>query len=412
LRYCRTVFNSFSFAVTSKQAVDDQQRSIAAKLAEFRNADFAAIQAQLPLSKKQIAWIVLRRTIGLSISLFILLGTPTAVYFIVQYYNEINGTFPYTTSLISSFITLILPKLLTWMVFVEGYAERSTTEWNIIIRTFIIKMTTTIALMVRVLFLPDSAKCKQTEAGLVFWQMLWIEFGVNVAKTSILMPLKFKILQGCAKSTKDEFEESRKGKLEFDVPENVIELLYRQSLIFVGLIMSPMIPLAGLITNLLLYFLKYLIMRWVCKFPDNPFERGRSSPFNLNMLLLTFTICLVPLGFFLFQSSGSVCGPFRANIIASSQMPVEAAVNALSLALAFYQNEQTAIEWESVLFYASHKITLGSVVVFLVIIIYFVSKFTTMFQMKFQAADKRADLERKEKGQILREYVQKTHLKY
>ncbi|KAG2373157.1 hypothetical protein C9374_012759 [Naegleria lovaniensis] len=414
IRYLSAVFNSFSFSVNTKQGVKDLQRYIAAKLQEYRNADFAKEAVVSSMTKKEIAILVLRRMIGISISGLIVLGTPVGVSFIVQYYDVIDATFPYTTSLLSSFISLFFPIIISYMVVLEAYAERSTSEWNIIIRTFIVKMSTTVALMIRQLFLSnDGGKCVQTEAGLVFWQMIWIEFGINMFKTIVFTPIRYKIGRQCTmKKSADEYEANRRGKLEFSVPDHVIELLYRQSLIFVGMIMSPMIPIAGLISNFILYFAKYLVMKYVCKFPDNPFERGRSSPFNLNMLLVTFVLCLVPLGFFLFQSSGNVCGPFRASILASEQMPVEAAMNSLSMAFAFYQDENAAMTWENILFYATHKITLGSLVALFLIISYFLAKFTSMFRLKYLAAEQRANLERKEKFLIVREYVHRTNVKY
>ncbi|KAL9645394.1 hypothetical protein ABK040_002593 [Willaertia magna] len=418
-KYLKAVFNSFSFNVTSKEAVRDLQKSIANKIAEFRNADFAKSAAVTKMSRRKLLILILRRVIGLGLSAIFLLGTPAAVYFMVEYYKELNAVFPYTTSVLSSAITIVFPVILSQLVIFEGYAHPSHTHWNIIFRTFIIKMSTTIALMVRVLFLQDSSligTCRQTEAGLVFWQMIWIEFGVNLVMTIIVMPIKYKVRQliSCAKDEgeEEEFEEQRKGKLEFEVPDNVIELLYRQSLIFVGSIMSPMIPIAGLVTNFVIYFVKYITMTLVCKFPDNPFERGRSSPFNQNMLLLTFILCLVPLGFFLFQPSGSRCGPFTASAVFLEQMPVEAAVNALSAALVFYSNENSAMTFERFLFYVSHKITLGSLTIFFFVICFFLYKFFRMFEKKYRLAEKRADIERKEKSAILKEYVDKTQLKY
>ncbi|EFC48013.1 predicted protein [Naegleria gruberi] len=413
-RYLEAVFNSYSFGVQSKEGVQDLQRYLATKLAEYRNADFAKEKSAAQKSPKELVFLVFKRAIGIAVSGFFLVGTPVAVYFIVQYYEIINSAFPFTTSVLSSTISLLFPIIISYMVHLEGYAERATTEWNIIIRTYVIKMSTTVALMVRVLFLDESdGKCRQTEAGLVFWQMIWIEFAVSIFKTLIFLPVRYNLMRCITKKkTDDDWESKRRGKVEFDVPENVIELLYRQSLIFVGMIMSPMIPIAGLFSNLVLYFCKYLIMRVTAKFPDNPYERGKSSPFNLNMLLLTFVFCLVPLGFFLFQASGSNCGPFRASALASQQMPIEAALTALSLAFTFYQDENAALNWENILFYAGHKITLGSLVVFFVIVSYFLLKYLNMFRMKYTAAELRANSERKEKSQILREYVQRTNLKY
>ena len=51
------------------------------------------------------------------------------------------------------------------------------------------------------------------------------------------------------------------SKLEFAVAQNVIDMLYRQALIWVGSLVCPMVPLLGTINNLILYFVKYFVVR-------------------------------------------------------------------------------------------------------------------------------------------------------
>lgn len=157
---------------------------------------------------------------------------------------------PMAPSIMISAINSIFPMIVKFMVKLEGYEDPSIASYNTIGRTFFLKMVSIGFLLYRVLSFNDSTftdpkRCFWNEAGMVFWQMLLID--LFVAPTLTIVPNLILNRLG--------------SKLEFAVAQNVIDMLYRQALIWVGSLVCPMVPLLGTINNLILYFVKYFVVR-------------------------------------------------------------------------------------------------------------------------------------------------------
>ncbi|XP_074794156.1 uncharacterized protein LOC141976888 [Natator depressus] len=102
------------------------------------------------------------------------------------------------------------------------------------------------------------------------------------------------------------------GQQEFLVPPNVLDLVYGQTVCWVGTAFSPLLPLLHAAKFVLLFYLKKLTLFSNCRPADRTFRPSSSSFFFLLVLLLGLAIAWVPLLYSVFVLQPSqACGPFR-----------------------------------------------------------------------------------------------------
>ncbi|KAM9113470.1 voltage-gated chloride channel TMC4 isoform 2-T2 [Pangshura tecta] len=105
------------------------------------------------------------------------------------------------------------------------------------------------------------------------------------------------------------------GQQEFLVPPNVLDLVYGQTVCWVGTAFSPLLPLLNTAKFVLLFYLKKLTLFSNCRPADRTFRASSSSFFFLLVLLLGLAIAWVPLLYSVFVLQPSqACGPFRGEL--------------------------------------------------------------------------------------------------
>lgn len=82
-------------------------------------------------------------------------------------------------------------------------------------------------------------------------------------------------------------------KQPFDLPKEVIDLVYRQALMWTGAIYAPMICWFGLTSSALMYFIKYFCLRLLYKPPRRPFSAASIQTFFLQLLLASLFFPIV-----------------------------------------------------------------------------------------------------------------------
>ena len=90
-----------------------------------------------------------------------------------------------------------------------------------------------------------------------------------------------------------------------------MELVYRQALLWTGVIYAPMIGWIGIVSNCILYFVKYISLRYFYRPPLKPYSAATIHTFFLQLLLASL---LFPIGcfcIFVMAEASPKCGPLR-----------------------------------------------------------------------------------------------------
>jgi len=102
------------------------------------------------------------------------------------------------------------------------------------------------------------------------------------------------------------------GYQEFDIPKNVLDLVYAQTLCWLGAFFSPLIPAITVMKMLIYFYLKKLTVLKNCLPPNRPYRASRSSAFFMTILMFSFVLCVIPVVYSIGRISPSQgCGAFR-----------------------------------------------------------------------------------------------------
>ncbi|XP_071033917.1 transmembrane channel-like protein 1 isoform X1 [Parasteatoda tepidariorum] len=102
------------------------------------------------------------------------------------------------------------------------------------------------------------------------------------------------------------------GRQVFDLPNQVLSLVYSQTLCWLGMVYSPLIPLITVIKFIILFYIKRVLVLKFCTPPPIPYKASRSNAMFIMILLLSFFSVLIIHGYSLSSLDPSpACSPFR-----------------------------------------------------------------------------------------------------
>lgn len=102
------------------------------------------------------------------------------------------------------------------------------------------------------------------------------------------------------------------GCQEFQISNNVLDLVYSQTLCWLGAFFSPLIPAICTIKLFILFYTKKISLLANFIPSKKPYKAAKSNSLYISVLLLSFAICCVPVVFVIgIMRPSTGCGPFR-----------------------------------------------------------------------------------------------------
>ncbi|KXS12750.1 hypothetical protein M427DRAFT_391600 [Gonapodya prolifera JEL478] len=192
------------------------------------------------------------------------------------------------------------------------------------------------------------------------------------------------------------------GRYEFDLPTNILELVYRQALIWVGTTYCPIIAILSVISSSLIFYIKYIaIMVW----GDPPKElyssSGQTNGFLIFMCLTLF-LSASPVWYAITMLPPS-CGPHLVNAFVT---PFQYTLRMWDVIPAWIDTLPTAPRW-ALNFAGSAALTVPILIV-LLLYAYYLRAVKEKQGQKLRELEAEVKAEREDKKFLMRFYKVQT----
>ncbi|XP_043970207.1 transmembrane channel-like protein 6b isoform X1 [Gambusia affinis] len=212
-----------------------------------------------------------------------------------------------------SFINLMLPILFQFTAWMEKYDSPSLRTFVSLSRNLILKVSVLGVLCFHWLKRVAGSssdnktfKCWESFVGQDLYRFLTIDFIFTLLAT-LFGELLWRLFSD--KVLK------RNRRPEFDIAKNVLDLIYGQTLAWLGLLFTPLLPAVQILKLLLLFYIKMSSVMMNCQPPSRPYRVSQMTTIFITLLCfpsflgasvcVTYTMWRLP--------SSESCGPFRGN---------------------------------------------------------------------------------------------------
>ncbi|XP_058417734.1 transmembrane channel-like protein 6 isoform X2 [Diceros bicornis minor] len=304
-----TVFCSWDYKVTQKWPSRLQQDNIRTQLKEL----LAEWQLQ---QGPQSVWGRLRQVAVLGLVWLLCLGTTLGCTMAVYAFSELMIKSPVSAErewellalpLVVCLLNLGAPYLYRCLAALERHDSPMLEVYVAICRNLILKMVILAILCYhwlgrRVGALKD--QCWENFVGQELYRLMVMDF-IFMLLDTLFGELVWRLIS--------ERKLKRKGKPEFDIARNVLELIYGQTLTWLGVLFAPLLPAMQIVKLLFLFYVKKTSLVANCRAPRRPWLASHMSTVFISLLCFpSFLGAAIFLCYAIWQvKPSSICGPFR-----------------------------------------------------------------------------------------------------
>ncbi|XP_061536446.1 transmembrane channel-like protein 8 isoform X3 [Phycodurus eques] len=231
-----------------------------------------------------------------------------------NHYWLVSLLLQYLPPITITFVNLFLPHIFRKISSFEDYSF--TMQVNItLVRSIFLKLAS-LGIYLFFVFTTTHEQCTENQFGSELYKLCIFNFLATVCN-AFLVNYPRKLVQEKFRSS---LLAKLLGKQHFLVPFNVLDLVYGQTVSWVGVYFCPLLPLIGTITLTATFYIKKFTVLRCCVAEQRMFRASNSFVLFHFMLLLGLVMAATTLGFTLFQEQTpldakiffqySPCGPF------------------------------------------------------------------------------------------------------
>ncbi|XP_005070253.1 transmembrane channel-like protein 6 isoform X1 [Mesocricetus auratus] len=304
-----TVFCTWDYKVTQKRASRVQQDSICTQLKELlaewqlRERPQSACGQLWQVAMLGLGWLLcLGATVGCAVAVLtfseVMIQRPTAGG---------QGVELLALPLVVSVLNLGASYLFRGLATLERHESPVLEVYMAICRSLILKMAVLGVLGYHWLarrVAKLQAPCWEDFVGQELYRFLVVDF-IFMLLDSLFGELVWRLIS--------EKKLKRRQKPEFDIARNVLDLIYGQTLTWLGVLFSPLLPAVQILRLLLMFYVKKASLMANCQAPRRPWLASHMSTVFLTLLCFpSFLGAAVFLCYAVWQvKPSSTCGPFR-----------------------------------------------------------------------------------------------------
>uniref|UniRef100_A0A8D2J9C5 Transmembrane channel-like protein n=1 Tax=Varanus komodoensis TaxID=61221 RepID=A0A8D2J9C5_VARKO len=306
------VFCAWDYKVIQKRSVRLQSENICTHLKECL-AERWSSSHPLSLCKKLQRLVI--QLLAWTLFLGSVFGCILGVYYFSEYIHQVRNShtgkealllaLPVLVSLINLLMSYMYNLLAVW----EKQEHPGLKVYVAISRNLILKMVILGLLCYHWLsrkVTSSKIQCWETFVGQELYRLVVMDFIFSLLDT-LFGELMWRVIL--------EKKLQNKRRPEFDIARNVLELIYGQTLIWLGVFFAPLLPVVQILKLLLLFYIKKTSLMRNCQSPSKPWRASHMSTVFITLLCFpSFLGASIFLSYTIWTVKPSeTCGPFQTH---------------------------------------------------------------------------------------------------
>ncbi|NXF34747.1 TMC6 protein, partial [Nyctibius bracteatus] len=306
------VFSAWDFKVIQRRSVKLQSENIRTQLKELlaeqrsRSCSRSLCQRLGHCAMLLLAW---------ALSLGTVLGCVLAVRYLSEHMHAVTRgsgqrwqeAVPLVLPLVVSLLNALMPHLYNLLALWERQDSPVARLYVAICRNLLLKMVVLGLLCYQWLsrrVVCSTEECWETCVGQDLYRFMVMDFIFTLLDT-VFGELVWRLIL--------EKKLKRKQRPEFDIARNVLELIYGQTLTWLGVLFAPLLPAVQTLKLLLLFYIKKTSLMQNCQSPSQPWQASHMRTVFITLLCFpSFLAAAVFLSYTIWSVRPSdTCGPFR-----------------------------------------------------------------------------------------------------
>lgn len=324
--FCNKVFASWDYCISNENTAKVKSQNIVQSI----RAELAEEERLIKVQNRTLGQKCRLYTLRGVISIFVVILLGGAVYaIIITVQISIDPTFQQAAAKINSFLqtllsfapsltitilNLVLPIVFNALSSFEDWSPGFEVSINMF-RTVLLKLASIAVLMIT-LYVQVEKKCNEDEDSCCqqnwenqiasqMYMLIWIDFFLQVVVALVVTTIWKLLYKHTACFKKLPF-----GLPEFDIPKHVLTLVYGECLIWIGTFFSPLMPAMGVIKLFILFYVEKVSLMYNNEPSQRVYQGTRSNYLFTVLLLISFLMCLVAVGWGITRVRPSCIGPF------------------------------------------------------------------------------------------------------
>ncbi|XP_050394556.1 transmembrane channel-like protein 7 [Patella vulgata] len=322
-------------------------------------------------------------------------GTDQILVFIVEF----------LPSIVITVLNAVLPLVFELVIQLEHYTQEFVIKLSLI-RTVFLKLSSLIILVVSIyqgviscepkdvcrstIDTCPNVTCWETYVGQELYKLVIIDFVVIIGKVFIVEFPRRLLANKCSWRFIKWL-----GPAEFEIPVNVLDLVYGQSICWLGFYFAPLFPAIYVIKLTVIFYTKMLSALYACAPPNRPYRAARTNSFFMIVLILAFFMCCFPVIYSIANVQPSHgCGPFRGTFFPYTVIPDSIATLPNGAQQAYNILTSPAVT--------------ASFIIILLLLLYFCSNMRVAHQKRNKILRQKFETESRDRQYILNQLKQET----
>ncbi|XP_031835639.1 transmembrane channel-like protein 7 isoform X2 [Nomia melanderi] len=335
-QYCNLVFGGWDYCIHNEKSAGVKHKALYNEMKSFLETERLEEERQNRTREEKTKFFLMRLFINL-IVVTALLGCGVFIYYVFEFsFDQVSQStqnyslghislntiallfFEFLPYICIVVLNLAVPFLFRYLVTLENYSPPFVVRITLF-RTIFLRLSSLAVLLTSFYRLITSEVlnnectsnrrplCWETFVGQQFFKLYITDiflqfimtFFVNFPRSLIAKHTENKVLRFF-------------GEQEFDLPKHVLDVVYLQTICWLGCFFAPLLPLVAIIGTFILFYIK----KFACLINSTPsskiYRASKSNSLFMFILLISFILSTIPIGYSIAEIMPSKsCGPFR-----------------------------------------------------------------------------------------------------